>query len=306
MMKNRSLLKAALAFLAVVCAVQGSKAQQQFNYTQFNDNLTPINPAWSLTVDGGAANLLARKQWVGIDGAPTSYMFNTFLPIRKINGTAGVMVLKDKLAVEDLSEVNLFVAKAVSLSSDTYLSVSLNGGFRNYKALYSQLDPNDPTIANSDIQENEGNIGASVMIYNPEKFYAGISLPRLSIRDLGKGSVESSRYMKKFYYMNMGFFIPMKAQGMRASISSLVAYTANVPLQADISGKLFFGDALGIGMNYRSNNEMAGLLSMMFGQFKMGYSYQFGFGQNKISTFSAATHEITTTFYFNKAFKPLF
>ncbi|WP_374164766.1 PorP/SprF family type IX secretion system membrane protein [Arcticibacter sp. MXS-1] len=304
-MKN-IICKTLLAVIALILVVHSGKAQQQFSYTQFTDNLTPINPAWSLTVDGGAINLLARKQWVGIEGAPQSYMFNGHLPIKSIGGAAGIMVMRDQVAVENLNEVNLFFAKAVQLNANTYFSVAMNGGFRNYRALYSGLDPNDPLMANSDIGETEGNIGASVMVYNPEKFYVGVSLPRLSIRDLGKGSVASSRYLKKFYYLSFGGYLPLEDQGMRVSLASLVAYTANVPLQADLSAKLFFGDSFGVGMNYRTNNELAALTSLVMGSVRVAYSYQFGFGRNKVGSFTGATHEVTTSFYFNKSFKPLF
>src|SRR5690606_4922288 len=72
--------------LLLVSGLQAVLGQQPFAYTQFNDNLTPINSAYSLTSGGaGEVSLLARGRWVGIEGAPVSYIFDGYLPIPGIN-----------------------------------------------------------------------------------------------------------------------------------------------------------------------------------------------------------------------------
>jgi len=289
---NRGLI-ARMAVVCLVCLSGRASAQQQFSYTQYADNLTPINPAWSLTRPRGEVNMLGRKQWVGIDGAPSTYMLNGFVPLNSIGATVGAFLMKDKVAIEDLSEFNAFFAKSIALDENLYLAVSLNGGFRKYDAAYSALDPNDPVVQNSDIHETEANMGASVMTYIPGRFFAGISLPRLSIQDLAKASVSSSRHYKKFYYLTAGFEQAL-SDGIQFRSSALVAYTANVPLQADVSFKTYFMETVGLGLNYRSNNELAALASVNINNtFKFGYSYQFGFGATKITGLSKPTHEIT-------------
>ncbi|RYF60297.1 MAG: type IX secretion system membrane protein PorP/SprF, partial [Cytophagaceae bacterium] len=188
--------------LAGIIAISGNlSAQQQFSYTQYIDNLTPIIPAWSLTRENSELNILGRKQWVGIEGAPTTYMANGFAAMPKNDAAIGMFVMRDKVAIENLTEANIFFAKAIPLDQEVYLSVSINGGFRRYNANYSSLDPNDPMLSGSDINETEVNTGASVMVFVPNKFYAGISMPRLTLRDLGAGSVAESRRFKNFYYL---------------------------------------------------------------------------------------------------------
>jgi hypothetical protein len=58
-------------FLMVLLIREGAQAQNQsFSFTQYMDNLTPLNPAYSLLDKANPVNTMARKQWVGINGAP--------------------------------------------------------------------------------------------------------------------------------------------------------------------------------------------------------------------------------------------
>lgn len=274
--------------------------QQPFAYTQFNNNLTPINSAYSLTGGGsGEVTLLARRQWLGMDGAPVSYIFNGYLPIPSINATAGLTVLNDKVAVEGLSEINGFFAKAVTLSDEDYLSVGLNFGIRFYKADYASLSIIDPTVVNVNINERVGNMGFSVMLYNPKKYFVGVSMPRLSFRQLGSGSVESNRYFRNNYFLTGGVLVPVGTD-FTFKAATLVNYTANVPLQADVSTVMYANNIGGLGFNYRSNNELAALASVNMNNFRLGYSYQFGFGKTRLAGIDNATHEITLSFRLRK------
>lgn len=290
-----------LLFILLLSGSTLSFAQQQFTYTQYIDNLIPVNPAWSLSQGGSAVNFLGRKQWMNVDGAPSTYMANGYTSIENINATVGFNMLSDKVAVENLTEFSVFFAKAVKLDEELYLSTAINAGFRRYSAAYSTLDPSDATLVNADIRENKGSIGAAVLLYVPGKFYAGISLPRLSFEDLGSGSVNRTRNFRNFYFFNVGITTALSDE-FRWENASIVAYSENVPLQADVSTKMWIQDALGLGLNYRSNSELGILSSFKTGNMHIGYSYQFGFGKTKIAGFSNTTHEITLGFRFGSGY----
>src|SRR5690606_22323451 len=100
----------------------------------------------------------------------------------------------------------------------------------------------------------------------------GVSLPRLSFRELGSGSVESSRYFRKNYFITGGMLFPV-GYDFTFKAASLVNYTANVPVQADFSAMFYANDIGGAGFNYRSNNELAALASVNIKNIRVGYSY---------------------------------
>src|ERR1700744_5158477 len=85
--------RAVLLMLLVLLLGTEVKGQtQQFSYTQYMDNLTPLNPAYSLLDKAGSLNMLGRKEWVGVDGAPTTFLFNGNIPIPSISAAAGAIV----------------------------------------------------------------------------------------------------------------------------------------------------------------------------------------------------------------------
>ena len=271
------------------------KAQSQSN-TQYMDNLTPYNSASSLTQPGGSVNTLVRKQWVGVTGSPSTYMINGYLPIESINATAGLMVRNDVLGVEHQTEVSAFFAKGIRLSEDQNLAVSLNVGLRGYTANYTEADAFDPTFRNN-ISETKPNFGFGVMFYTKD-YYVGISVPQITLRTLGVASQDNVNF-KNNYYLTAGYAADIN-EDFRLKFATLAAYTQSVPLIADVSSVVWIKNSFGVGLNYRTNNEIAGIFSVRYNKFQFGYSYQFGASGINIGGFSNATHELTLGLRFGK------
>lgn len=288
-----------LLCLVMVMADNRACAQQQsFSYAQYMDNLTPHNPAYSLIDKAGSINTLASKQLVGIDGAPTTFLLNANLPIEPINGAVGLIVFNDKVAIENETEFNAYFAKAIQLGPSAFLAVSLNAGLRNYVANYSQLAADDPTFKN-DIRQTKPNVGFGVMYYS-DRFYLGLSVPELTITSLGTASVQNNSNFRNNYYF-AGAFITDVSEDITFKPATLVSYTKGVPLIADVSGTFYLKEILGLGLNYRTNKQMAGIITLNFDSFHIGYSYQFGTSSANLGGFNNATNEVTLGYRFGKA-----
>jgi type IX secretion system PorP/SprF family membrane protein len=282
-------------FLTLATKVNAQNSQ--FSYTQYMDNLTPFNPAYSLLDKAASINTLARRQWLGVDGSPTTFLANVNIPLESIDGAAGLIVMNDKFAIEHQTEVNAYFAKAIQLSSKNFLSVSLNAGIRNYVANYSSLDATDPVFAN-DVRETKPNLGFGVMFYT-DWYYVGISVPELTITSLGTASVQDNNNFKNHYYFS-GALITDLDDDVIFKPATLVSYVQGVPLIADFSGTFILKQTLGLGVNYRTNNEMAGILTINVDNFHIGYSYQFGVASDNLGGFNMPTHEITLSYRFGK------
>jgi type IX secretion system PorP/SprF family membrane protein len=283
--------------LLLVFAAIAANAQQPFVYNQYMDNLTPINPAYSLLQKGGSINTLVHKQWVGIQGAPTTYLVNGSIPIESINATAGLMASNDVVAIEHLNEVNLFFAKGIRLSEKGALAVSINAGFRNYVARYSEVDSSDPTFAN-DVRETKPNVGFGVMYYS-DFYYIGLSVPEFSIRDLGTASAQDNNNFKNHYYLSGGIATEIN-DDFKFKYAGLVYYAKGVPMSAQVSGMFYIKSTLGLGVNYQTDNEVAGILSLNFNKLHFGYSYQFGTTSVNVAGFHNGTNEVTLGLRFGK------
>lgn len=272
-------------------------AQQEFSYTQYMDNLTPVNQAYSMLDKNGSINAIARKQYVGIQGSPGTFIFNGNLPIESINATAGVLVLSDQLAVEHNTQISAFFAKSLQVGEAQYLAVSLSVGVKNYVANFSSLDPSDPQFRN-DVRETQPNLGFGVMYYG-DNYYLGLSMPELTITALGTANVQDNLNFRNHYYMQ-GALITDVADDIKFKPATLISYTNGLPLTADVSGTFYLKELLGLGINYRTTKKAAGIISINMSSFKLGYSYEFGTASNNLGGLNTATSEITLSYRFGK------
>jgi type IX secretion system PorP/SprF family membrane protein len=290
--------RAVLLMLLVLLLGTEVKGQtQQFSYTQYMDNLTPLNPAYSLLDKAGSVNMLGRKEWVGVDGAPTTFLFNGNIPIPSISAAAGAIVLNDQFAIERQTEVNAFFAKSIQLGAESHLGVSLNAGIRNYVANYSQLAANDPVFA-TDVRQTKPNVGFGVLYYT-DWYYLGVSVPELTFTSLGTASIQTNNNFINHYYFS-GALITDIDEDIKFKPATLFSYASGVPLVADFSGTFYLKETLGLGVNYRTNNEMAGIITVNVSSFHVGYSYQFGTTSNNLGGANIPTHEVTLSYRLGK------
>ena len=265
------------------------------------NNQVPLNPAASLLDQGGSVNALLRKQYVGIQGAPSTFLFDASLPIASINGAAGLVVVNDQFAIEQLTEVNAFFAKGIQLSTNHFLGVSLNAGFKRYTANYSQLDSNDPAFRN-DVRQSKPNLGFGVMFYS-DHYFIGASAPELTFTSLGNASQQNSVNFKNHYNFTGGYLFGKQGDDFRVKPSVLATYTNGIPLVVDFSTTFYIKSVFGLGADLRTNNEAAGIISFMTSNFRLGYAYQFGTSSTTLSSHNA-THEVSLGFRFGKNLAP--
>jgi type IX secretion system PorP/SprF family membrane protein len=295
--RKKKILIIVLSLFLMVTVTRVAAQQQPFNYTQYMDNLTPFNPAYSLLDKSGSINALASKQLVGINGGPTTYLLNGNIPIESINSSAGLIVLNDQLAIEQETEVNAYFAKAIQLGENAYLAVSLNAGLRNYIANYSSVDPTDPQFMN-DVRQTKPNVGFGIMYYS-DWYYLGLSVPELTITSLGTASVQNNSNFSDHFYFT-GALITNVAEDIKFKPATLVTYSAGLPVLANLSGTFYLKDIVGFGVNYSTDKELAGILTINFNGYHIGYSYKFGIGSENLGGVNDATHEVTLSYRFGK------
>lgn len=296
MFSKKIIIKLSVSLLPVLITCSSVFAQQQiYSYSQYADNLTAINPAYSMLDKAGSVSVLGRKQFIGIDGAPSSVMFNANFPVESINGAAGVYVLNDQAAVEHQIEFNAFFAKGIQLTQTNYLAVALNVGVRNYVGNYSQLDASDPQFRN-DVRETKPNIGFGVMLYGAD-YYLGLSVPEFTIRSLGTASEQQANYLRTHYHFS-GAYLADVSDDVKFKPATLVSYVNGSPVIANVSGTFYLKEQLGIGLNYRTDKKAAAMLSIIGKSFRIGYSYQFGTSSNNLGGVNITTHEVGISYRF--------
>src|SRR3546814_2587173 len=96
-------------------------AQQPLTHTQHGQLRTVTNPAASLMRMGGEVSVIGRRQWVGMDGAPTVFWGSGHIGLQRAGATAGITIRHESMAVEKLTEASAVFAKSVRITATQYL-----------------------------------------------------------------------------------------------------------------------------------------------------------------------------------------
>ncbi len=289
-------MKRIISFAFLLLSMATLSAQQPITYTQHGQVRNLLNPAASLMLPGGEASVIGRRQWVGIEGAPTVFWGSGHMGFQHIGATAGINIRHESLAVEKLTEASAFFAKGIRISEVEYVGVSLNAGIAYHNGRFSQLDPQDPAFR-EDIIETDALLGFGVMLYRPERYYVGLSLPRLMLGSLGVDS--DNRYnFRNQYHLTAGALFAM-GPDFHFRPSLLVTYAENLRPQAEVSALFFIKSVFGIGLNVRSYGDLAGMAQFNFSGLGFGYSYQFNPKNEPLNRrIENSTHEIGLSYRF--------
>ena len=298
-LQQKALKLFALAVAFVLYAFNTSaQSIAPFSYAQYMNNLTPINSAYSLIDQAGSVTGVIRKQFTGIDGAPSTSLVDASIPLPDMGASTGFIVQNDQIAIEKQTEASFFYAKSIQLDDQNFLAVSANAGIRSYKANYISIDDNNDPLFGSNISETKANLGFGVLLYS-DTYYIGLSMPELTLRSLGTASLQNNNYFKNHYYF-AGAYIAELSDDFKIKPSVLATYASGSPVIADFAGLFYIKDVLGFGASYTTNSQAAILLDLNAGAIHIGYSYQFGTNSANLGGYNNATHEIMLNYRFGE------
>lgn len=122
-----------------------------------------------------------RNQWMGIEGAPSVYNFQTSGYSDKYNSAWGISLIRDDIGITTALNPTLQYAYRVELKKEMKLSFGLSAGVYSRKIRASEYEPenmNDPILDYTDEKYSlpDGNIGLELQA---EHFIYGLSVTHL-------------------------------------------------------------------------------------------------------------------------------
>ncbi|SEL72765.1 PorP/SprF family type IX secretion system membrane protein [Parapedobacter koreensis] len=292
-------IKNIVSTVLLIAAGLTANGQQPLTPTHYGQLRTALNPAASLIRMEGEVSFIGRRQWIGVEGAPTVFWGSGYMGIKNLGATAGANIRHESLGVEKLTEASAFFAKSVRISSREFVGLSLNAGVSYLNGRFSQLDPSDPAFR-ADVMETDALVGFGVVVFRPERYYVGLSLPRLMLSSLGIG--RENRYsFRNVYHLTAGAVFALNADfHLRPSL--LVTHSESLRPQVEGGVLIFAKKVFGLGMNIRNYGELAGMVQVNVNGFGVGYSYQFNPGSKSLSRgISNTTHELAISYRFGHA-----
>jgi len=284
--------------LVVLCLVllKDVSAQQDAMYTQHMFQPLVYNPAYAGSRGALSTSAIYRKQWTGIDGAPTTFSVAAHGPMGQRNSALGIMVENDVIGQQ--KRLSAYVSYAYHIPFNRgKLSLGIQGGVLNFnddldeESFQGSIDPSDPAFQS--VTGTAPNFGAGVYYYS-DYFFLGVGVPHILNNTINEDGTDFSVYTQtRHYYATTGLILPI-SNSLKLRPTALLKYVEPVdiedglipgesiqaPIQADITVHLLFNDALWLGVAARtgSGNDFLEsvdlLLEYQFNQrFRLGYAY---------------------------------
>jgi type IX secretion system PorP/SprF family membrane protein len=286
--------------IIVVAVADNAVAQQHPLFSQYMFNGLYINPAYAGSKDFVSTTFIARKQWAGFEGAPSTQIASLHAPLKKKRVGLGVVISNDKIGITNQTDFYGSYAYHIPTNSGIF-AMGLSAGFSYYRSQFSDLtvwDPDDPVYETNSLSNVLPNFGAGLYYYS-QKFYAGVSVPQILSYDNDKSlaiEVERTHKVVRHYFMTSGMIVETGGE-LKLRPSVMVKYVDNAPLQYDINLNFILSDIIWLGATYRSEDAVIAMAEYQVSKkLRIGYAYDITLSE--LRTYSSGSHEIVIGYDF--------
>lgn len=281
-------------------------AQQDAQYTQYMYNTISVNPAYAGSRGHFSIAALHRSQWVGLDGAPTTQTLNLHTPVGYNGIGLGVSIVNDAIGPTNETYFDVDVSYSLNLKDDARLSFGIKGGVHLLDVRFSELNQNfgnpngpDPTLQQDIENRFSPNVGAGVY-YHTDKFYAGLSVPRiLETSHFEESSLSTAKEEMNFYLIT-GYVFDLNPD-LKFKPTLLTKAVRGAPLQVDVSANFMLKDKFILGAAYRWDAAISGLAGFKISdEFLIGIAYDRETTALGRATFNDGSFEVILRYDFIK------
>ncbi|WP_460925502.1 PorP/SprF family type IX secretion system membrane protein [Pontibacter brevis] len=295
-------------------------AQQRPQHTQYIQNNFLLNPAAAGTESYVDVRNSYRTQWLGLEGAPTTYYTsinasldkndrnvpspkakssyaasgvnkNNRFHVRPHHGVGAIMQL-DKSGLLNTFSLNLNYAYHLPLTKKINLSGGMSAGLLQYRLNRRDLNmqvSEDPFVAGDAPNMNKFDLGIGLWLYSSD-FYLGLSSMQVLRSETENNNSGPQAALQHHYYATGG--IRLKASGNITFTPSVMMKVAeNGLFMVDVNGKAAYGNHFWMGASYRHNDAVAGMAGVFINQM-LDVSYSYDFTTSELNRVSANSHEV--------------
>jgi type IX secretion system PorP/SprF family membrane protein len=270
--------------------------QQDPQYTQYMYNMNVVNPAYAGSKENLSIGLLHRKQWVNLDGSPTTFTFSGHAPLKKNIGI-GLSIINDKLGPVNESNVYADISYTIQLSEKQKLAFGIKTGATfhkiDYGIIYPTLVNQDDVFGQPNPNSTKLNFGTGVFYYT-DKYYLSVAMPNLlKTAYLDYNGVSYGSEVPHFFIMGGYVFQLNEKLKFKPSIMAKSAF--NLPVSYDFSANFLYNEKIEVGATLRREDSFGFMTNFKINKsLRIGYAYDNIISDLKISTNSS--HEIMILF----------
>ncbi len=313
-------------------------AQQQFQPSQYLQNIYVLNPAASGLTDYVDINLSARQQWSGFDGAPQTYYItgnsllgkggigsnrifalrtsdpnistsnnevevdeNGAVVNRKVRHAVGASFLVDRAGAFRNNVGALTYAIHLPVSSKINLSAGVKAGLANTVVDGAALNTQnfDAALPAGIGRSNVNNFDLSFgLLMYGDNFYVGYSNANLLKNDIIDNFGTGQSTTVIHHYISGAYRFAL-GDNFGLTPATLVKIVPSAPVSYDLTAKLDLQRKFWLGFSYRHEDAIVGLIGVRVNSlFNLGYSYDYN--TSSINKVSNGSHEIVLNIMLGK------
>ncbi|SEW45433.1 PorP/SprF family type IX secretion system membrane protein [Chitinophaga arvensicola] len=286
-------------------------AQTRPQQSALNLNPSFLNPAATGIEDYSQLRLGLNKQWVGIDGAPSTAWVNGEMRLKtkadeqqedvisKGHGI-GLNLYYDKIGPYTTLNLNLGYAYHLPLSQGLVLSAGFAGGLRSTRYdIAKSLNPDQPGDPAAGVQASLSkkytpDLNAGLLL-NGKNFFAGVSMMQIISSKFVDVPESESKYRGQLL-SSLGYVFRFEDQATSLWLSGVVKSDFANPLLYDINAKLWYKNLGWIGSTYIKDDAVgAGFGVNIIKSISISYLYEWGVSKH-ISAYSKGSHVLCIGF----------
>ncbi len=284
-------LKSILGLTLIFLIDTSGLAQQDPQFTQYYFNPLSTNSAYAGTRDALSMNLVAREQWLGIDGRPRTQALSIHAPLKDTKLAWGLGFTSDQHGPVKSSYLSGDGAYSFRITETSELSLGLKASLHFFRAELSALETNNDISFSKDLSSQAiPNFGFSAYWYSKTHFI-GLSAPRLIengvISEVGTIEVPSE---KRHLFLTAGKVFTLN-HSLKFKPTLFMKYVGGAPLSTDISANLLIQERLWVGLFARLKDSAGLMVSYQVNDnIRIGYSYDKTI--SNLAGFNSGSHEI--------------
>jgi type IX secretion system PorP/SprF family membrane protein len=265
-------------------------AQQDPLYSQYMLNPFQINPAYAGLNNNFNAMAGYRTQWTSLEGQPKTMNVSAHSSLASNKVGVGILFVNDQIGNISNTETNLAVSYKLQFKESTF-SFGMQAGVQSFRTDNSKInifDADDVAFANNE-RGSRLNIGAGAILKS-EKFFIGLSVPRLLPSTFNNGGQDFELYNQHYYLM--AGYVQYLTEHVRLKPSVLLRGVQGAPPSVDIAFNLNINAIHTAGVFTRTFNTYGVLLQTLVKE-KFRFGYVFELPTNKSVGTQFTSHELT-------------
>ena len=279
-------------------------AQSWPQQTLWGENLSRLNPASSAHLFSLDAAAVHRRQWVGIEGAPTTTMINVAAPVYIANAGVSLGFEQDVLGAHSISQFRAALSYALIRKDALRLSLGAGINYRIAGLDGRELRTATGVYSGGIITHFDQRLPATDRTANSIGLDAGLALRIGSETEIGISIQDANEPVSEFTETNRFWPVTYLAYGRsRLAVAELadleiglIGQMAEGVVQAQAQTMLWYNGNIGAGLALRGfSGQTLDAASLILGwkaSSTLMFGYSFDYGLSSLARSHDGSHEI--------------